>query len=166
MKTRLEGRFGFCCKYAVALGYSGGRRMIARLGAIALVAAVGSEAQARVDDVPDLPGRPKNEQARRPEQKIGPSRRLALPTGLPATPHKFSTPPPSRSAADLDKVYGIKGWNIRFPSFGDTLTQDVGGWRSSLASAGFGAIEFNITWLQANMLDNARAGPNSNRFYL
>ena len=47
--------------------------------------------------------------------------------------------------ADLDKVYGIKGWDIRPPSFGDSLMQDYGGWRSRLASAGVGLIEFNFT---------------------
>src|SRR6266568_2379525 len=59
---------------------------------------------------------------------------------------------PASSPADLDEVYGIKGWNVRY-SFGDTITQDHGGWRSRLASAGMGLIEYNITRFQDNVLD-------------
>lgn len=78
--------------------------------------------------------------------------------------------PPARttsyqSVADLDKVYGVKGWAIHFPSFGDTITQDHGGWRSSLASSGFGLIEYNFNHFQANMLDTPRRGPTFNKFY-
>jgi porin len=69
------------------------------------------------------------------------------------------------SFAEMDKVFGVKGWNIGFPSFGDTLTQDYGGWRSSLASAGFGLIEYNSERFQANVLDTPRAAPQSNPFY-
>lgn len=69
------------------------------------------------------------------------------------------------SPADLDKVYGLKGGNVRFPSFGDTLTQDYGGWRSRLASAGMGLIASNITRFQNNVLDTPRHGPTFNQFY-
>ena len=65
----------------------------------------------------------------------------------------------------MDKMSGVKGWNIGFPSFGDTLTQDHGGWRSSLASAGIGLIEYNLTRFQANLLDTPREGPRFNPFY-
>ena len=69
------------------------------------------------------------------------------------------------SLAEMDKVLGIKGWNYNFPSFGETVTLDYGGWRSSLASAGIGLIEYNITRFQANMLDTPREGPRFNPFY-
>ncbi len=69
------------------------------------------------------------------------------------------------SFADMDKMSGVKGWNFGFPSFGDTLMQDYGGWRSSLASAGIGLIEYNLTRFQANLLDTPREGPRFNPFY-
>src|SRR3954464_10693243 len=55
------------------------------------------------------------------------------------------------SFAEMDKVSGVKGWNFGFPSFGDTLAQDYGECRSSLASAGIGLIEYNLTRFQANV---------------
>jgi porin len=69
------------------------------------------------------------------------------------------------SLAEMDKVLGLKGWNYNFPSFGDTVTQNWGGWRSSLASVGIGLIELNITRFQANMLDTPREGPRFNAFF-
>src|SRR2546423_771409 len=69
------------------------------------------------------------------------------------------------SFAEMDKISGVKGWNFGFPSFGDTLTQDCSGWRSSLASAGIGLIEYNLTRFQANVLDTPREGPRFNPFY-
>ena len=65
----------------------------------------------------------------------------------------------------MDKMGGVKGWNFGFPSFGDTLLQDYGGWRSSLASAGIGLIQYNLTRFQANVLDTPREGPRVNPFY-
>ena len=69
------------------------------------------------------------------------------------------------SFAEMDKVFGVKGWNYNFPSFGDTFLQDYDGWRSSLASAGIGLIEYNVTRFQANVLDTPREGPRFNPFY-
>src|SRR4029077_9366112 len=69
------------------------------------------------------------------------------------------------SLAEMDEMSGVKGWNIGFPSFGDALTQDYGAWRSSLASAGIGLIEYNSTRFQANVLDTPREGPQFNPFY-
>jgi len=75
-------------------------------------------------------------------------------------------PAPSRwSFAEMDKMSGVKGWNYGFPSFGDTFLLDDGGWRSSLASAGIGLIEYNLTRFQANVLDTPREGPRFNPFY-
>jgi porin len=65
----------------------------------------------------------------------------------------------------MDKVLGLKGWNYNFPSFGETVTLDWGGWRSSLASLGIGLIELNITRFQTNMLDTPREGPGFNPFF-
>ncbi len=56
---------------------------------------------------------------------------------------------PARFDADL----GLKGWNIPFPSFGDTLTQDVGGFRTTLARYGVGFLDFTIPLTALNMLD-------------
>jgi porin len=72
---------------------------------------------------------------------------------------------PQPSFAEMDKMSGVKGWNIGFPSFGDTLTQDYGGWRSTLASAGIGLIQYNSERFQANLLDTPREGPRFNQFY-
>jgi porin len=69
------------------------------------------------------------------------------------------------SLAGMDKVLGLKGWNYNFPSFGETVTLDYGGWRSNLASVGIGLIQFNVTRFQANMLDTPREGPRFNPFY-
>ncbi|WP_454648700.1 carbohydrate porin [Bradyrhizobium liaoningense] len=66
------------------------------------------------------------------------------------------------SAAALDAVYGQKLWtSIRFPSFADTVTQDIGGWRTELAKYGFGfeAVTLGIT--QRNMLNTPRSVPAS-----
>jgi porin len=67
--------------------------------------------------------------------------------------------------AEMDKMSGIKGWNLTFPSFGDTFLQDYGGWRSNLASVGIGVIQYNISRFQANVLDTPREGPRFNPFY-
>ena len=69
------------------------------------------------------------------------------------------------SLAEMDKVLGIKGWNYAPPSFAESVTLDYGGWRSSLASAGIGLLEANITRFQANMLDTPQEGPRYNPFY-
>ena len=61
------------------------------------------------------------------------------------TPDNLAVASSRWSFADMDKMSGVKGWNFGFPSFGDTLLQDYGGWRSSLASAGIGLIEYNLT---------------------
>ncbi|MDQ0473952.1 carbohydrate porin [Labrys wisconsinensis] len=75
-----------------------------------------------------------------------------------------AAPPPLDSAARaraLDEVYGYKGWNIPFPSYGDSLTQDDGNWRSVLASYGFGFTAQFIPIAQGNILDTPRRVPSS-----
>ncbi len=67
---------------------------------------------------------------------------------------------PDSSPARFDANLGLKGWNIPFPSFGDTLTQDVGGFRTALASAGIGFLDFTIPIMALNLLDPGEtAGP-------
>jgi hypothetical protein len=70
--------------------------------------------------------------------------------------HESSGPPPlpriplppvsstnTNSPKRFDAVYGLKGWDIGVRSYGDTLLQDYGGWRSALATQGFGIFGFN-----------------------
>src|ERR1700752_4697410 len=142
------------------------QRAIAPLVAIALVAVVGGEGAVRAAGSQDPLGASKHHQ---PARKSGPKnallRPVAIPVSLPKQSERLVAAPSSPSLADLDKIYGVKGWNIPFPSFGDTLTQDFGGWRSNLASAGFGVMEYNITRFQTNLLDTPRQGPTFNLFY-
>ena len=81
------------------------------------------------------------------------------------TPDNLAAASSHWSFADMDKMSGVKGWNFGFPSFGDTLLQDYGGWRSSLASAGIGLIEYNLSRFQVNVLDTPREGPRFNPFF-
>jgi porin len=86
-------------------------------------------------------------------------------------PHKVAVAPqgdrkavvaivPSRdSLADLNKRYGVKGWNIPFPSYGDSLLRDEGGWRSALASAGFGLQAYDLAISATNMLNTPSEVP-------
>ncbi|MCC8943937.1 carbohydrate porin [Bradyrhizobium sp. Arg62] len=62
---------------------------------------------------------------------------------------------------ELNKRHGVKGWNIPFPSYSDSLLRDEGGWRSGLASAGFGFQAYNIAVFEANMLDTPRQVPSN-----
>lgn len=55
--------------------------------------------------------------------------------------------------------YSIKGLNIPYPGFEDSVLQDYGGWRSALADQGFGVVA-NITSIRAfNTLSVPRNGP-------
>ena len=62
------------------------------------------------------------------------------------------------SPARFDKNLGYKGWNFHFPSFGDSLLQDYGGWRSTLAQYGIGLLEYNAQIGSVNMLNTPTAG--------
>ena len=82
------------------------------------------------------------------------------PRSPPSVPSPASTPMDSVvRARALDQVYGYKGWNIPFPSFGDSLTLDTGNWRSMLASYGFGLSLQSIPIAQGNILDTPRKVP-------
>jgi porin len=63
--------------------------------------------------------------------------------------------------AALDKRYLLKGWNIPFPSFSDSITGDAGGWRSELAKAGFGFSAFTSAVFADNMLNTPTSVPRS-----
>jgi porin len=69
------------------------------------------------------------------------------------------TPIPSCSAASaaaLDKTYNFKGWwALHFPSFGDSIAQDYGCWRSNLASYGFGLIGYQASSTAGNALTHS-----------
>ena len=62
------------------------------------------------------------------------------------------------SPAQFDK-YGVKGWNIPFPSASDSLLQDYGGIRSSLASMGFGFLAFSSNSFNLNTLNTPTKVP-------
>ena len=69
------------------------------------------------------------------------------------------------SLARLDDVYGWRGWDIPFPSYGDTLLQDYGGWRSDLAKAGIGILGLSENVFSANVLDRPHNSPTYNPYY-
>jgi porin len=62
-------------------------------------------------------------------------------------------------AVALDQTYGLKGWNIAWPSFGETVTQDDGNWRTNLAQYGFSLLMYDIVQSAVNVLDT----PSSNK---
>jgi carbohydrate-selective porin OprB len=79
-----------------------------------------------------------------------------------AQTNSTQTAPPARpSPAQFDAVYGTKGWDTPFPSYSDTLTQDVGGYRTALAKYGIGFTLFSTTIFQANVLDTPRSVPST-----
>jgi porin len=103
------------------------------------------------------------------KQKKRSSTSSTIAKGFDATPMPATAPPPSIAkpsapAMSLDQInaaYGYKGWNIPFPSFADSVMQDVGGFRSALAKEGFGLIVLNAEIVQANMLDTPRKVPST-----
>ena len=66
--------------------------------------------------------------------------------------------PMANSPRRFDKTLRWKGWDIMFPSFGDSLTQDYGGWRSALAQYGIGFLVFNTPQIGYNVLNHSQAG--------
>lgn len=94
-----------------------------------------------------------------PATNIGPN---TTPANVGA-PEAVTTPPaaavslPASPASSLDPVYRLKGFNIPFPSFGDTLSQDAGGWRTTLARNGFGFLLYDLNISAINLLDTPRS---------
>ena len=99
------------------------------------------------------------------QEKIGTLSCVTAPNNAATASNNLTAASSRWSLAELDKVLGIKGWNYAPPSFTESVTQDYGGWRSSLASVGIGLIEADITRFQANMLDTPREGPRYNPFF-
>jgi len=131
MKTLQRMRFRPCGGRAAVAPVCGRQQVIVCLGAIILVTAIVVEMPARADTVRASPAPPTNNQtARKIKKNTGISSRAVAPADSAKASDKLVAAPSPSSAADLDKLYGIKGWNIRSPSFGDTLTQDYGGWRA------------------------------------
>jgi porin len=62
---------------------------------------------------------------------------------------------------ELNVVLGYRGWNVPFPAFNDTLTQDAGGIRSALAEYGIGFIGYGSPRFFANLLDTPTRVPNT-----
>src|SRR6516165_2329926 len=75
------------------------------------------------------------------------------------TPPDAAAAAAAASPARFDKVYGFKGWDIAFPSMGDSLLQDYGGWRSALAANGFGFLTFSVDTFNLNMLNTPTKVP-------
>ncbi|XAH22382.1 carbohydrate porin [Xylophilus sp. GW821-FHT01B05] len=76
-------------------------------------------------------------------------------------------------ARALDAKYGYKGWITSFPSYGNTLTNDDGHWRTKLAEHGFGFQIQGVSIAQANLLNTpskipsegyASCGPSNNGY--
>lgn len=66
-----------------------------------------------------------------------------------------AVPPCSRkSAAVLNEEYNIKGWEVRAPSFADSLTGDTGCWRTNLAKHGFSFLAYNEFLFEDNLLNH------------
>jgi porin len=68
-------------------------------------------------------------------------------------------------AVALDATYGLKGWNIPWPSFGETVTQDDGYWRTRLAQYGvsFLAVDFEIA--ARNLLDRPTSNNGTQAYF-
>ena len=83
---------------------------------------------------------------------------------VPESPVALSMSAPPTSAERgraLDAKYGYKGWNVMFPSYGDSLVADDGNWRTNLASHGFGFSVQGSAIFQNNLLDTPGRIPSS-----
>jgi porin len=70
----------------------------------------------------------------------------------------------AQSAYAIDKAYGIKMWDFQAFNMGDSILQDYGCWRTTLAQYGFGFLAYNVGLFQANML-NHYTPPSSQQQY-
>jgi porin len=92
---------------------------------------------------------------------------IGFPAAAPASDLSYKDEPASKddaiaaalaaSPARFDKDLGLKGWNIPFPSYGDTVLQDLGGFRSTLAQYGIGFLEYNASLGFDNVLNTPRS---------
>lgn len=72
--------------------------------------------------------------------------------GLPQG--RLQEPGSSPSCRQIDRSVGIRSWEIHSPSACDTLLDDLGGWRSDLARAGFGISLFSLDNYIGNVLND------------
>jgi porin len=70
-------------------------------------------------------------------------------------------PDSAARAAAINATLGYRGWNVAWPSFADTLSQDAGGYRSTLALYGFGFLTYNIAIAGDNLLNTPRTVPSN-----
>ncbi|MDE0853531.1 MAG: carbohydrate porin [Nevskia sp.] len=66
---------------------------------------------------------------------------------------------------DLDKRLGLRGWNIPFFSYANTLTQNNDGFRTDLAKHGIGVLAEDIFSYANNVLDTPRSNPAGQQSY-
>ena len=71
----------------------------------------------------------------------------------------------NNSPARFDDTLGVRGWNLNFPSFGDTISQDYDGYWTALASYGIGFEAINIAFIGQNLL-NAPRTTNGEQAYI
>lgn len=77
---------------------------------------------------------------------------VAQQPGEPAVGQQASVAATTQSPARFDEQLRLKGWNASFPGFGETVTQDAGGWRSTLADHGFGLVVWNTGVVETNLM--------------
>jgi porin len=65
----------------------------------------------------------------------------------------------------LDVKLQPKGWDIPYPSFSDTLTGDLSGYRTTLAQYGFGLITVAPSVFAGNVLNTPRTLPAQYNFF-
>lgn len=76
-----------------------------------------------------------------------------------AAPTTSATPTSAERGRALDAVYGYKGWNVHFPSYGDSMVNDDDYWRTDLAKHGFGFSIQGSAIYQQNLLNTPRNIP-------
>ncbi len=104
----------------------------------------------------------------KPEEKPGVSTSNA-PTEAttaegPQDTQKSETPQPPATPSMtplqlLEKRLLLRGWDYNPPTYSDSLLQDVGGWRSKLAKAGFGVLGISMTSFENNLLNTPSQAP-------
>jgi porin len=82
-----------------------------------------------------------------------------------AAPAAISAQTADGTPTDLNKYYRVKGWDIPFPSYQDTILQDYGGWRSTLAKYGFGFTAFDFASNATNLLNTPRSNNGQQAYW-
>jgi porin len=116
----------------------------------------GNTTQPTVSAAAETKTQPQKKRVKKISQEKAPKKAPEL--AIKAVNAPFLTDSAARAAA-LDRVYGVHGWDIPFPSYGDTVLGDVGGLRTDLAKYGIGFINWSTTLFALNMLPT----PTSNK---